>query len=317
MVDCLIIDDDVSIAATIHEYFTLFNLSCVYETDYEAGLKTAASQHPTLIIMDVNLGEESGFALCKKLRETSDVPIIFISVRNSDDDVLAALGVGGDDYVTKPFSMAVLLAKARAILKRSAAAAEAVAVAAAAAATATGAAATAAGAATATAATEETGTSASAATGAATAAATATETAAPQATTPVSEYTATLAAPNEAATSSADFASPAASSAPRAPREVTRFGGVEIDRGSGRVTRDGEPVKLKPMEYKLLLYLIDNKDIRVTKDELLENVWGDTFIGEGTLSVHIRHLREKLEETPNNPRYIKTVWGSGYIFEEI
>ena len=244
MIDCLIIDDDASIAATIHEYFTLFNLSSAYETDYEAGLNAAASMQPALIIMDVNLGEESGFALCKKLRETSDVPIIFISVRNTDDDVLAALGVGGDDYVTKPFSMAVLLAKAKAVLKRSAAAAVA----------------------------------------------------------------ATPAAGAEAAVAGA---------APRAPREVIRFSAVEIDRGSGRVLRDGVTVKLKPLEYKLLLYLIDNRGNLVTKDELLENVWGDTFIGEGTLSVHIRHLREKLEETPNNPRYIKTVWGSGYMFEEL
>jgi len=102
----------------------------------------------------------------------------------------------------------------------------------------------------------------------------------------------------------------------REMREAIRFGSVEIDPRSGRVTRGGVAVKLKPMEYKLLLYLIDNKGVRITKDELLENVWGDTFIGEGTLSVHIRHLREKLEEMPNNPRYIKTVWGSGYIFEE-
>ena len=244
MIDCLIIDDDANIAATIHEYFTLFNLSSAYETDFEAGLETAASMKPSLIILDVNLGEDSGFSLCKKLRETSDVPIIFISVRNSDDDVLAALGVGGDDYVTKPFSMAVLLAKAKAVLKRSASAAEA-------AASASGVA----------------GTEAS------------------------------------------------AGSARRAPRDVIRFGSVEIDRGSGYVTRDGANVKLKPLELKMLLYLIDNCGNRVTKDELLENVWCDTFIGEGTLSVHIRHLREKLEETPNNPRYIKTVWGSGYIFE--
>lgn len=102
---------------------------------------------------------------------------------------------------------------------------------------------------------------------------------------------------------------------PQAQREMIRFGGIEIDRGSERVTRNGEIVKLKPLELKMLLYLIDNHGNRVTKDELLEKVWGDTFIGDGTLSVHIRHLREKLEDMPNNPRYIKTVWGSGYMFE--
>jgi two-component system response regulator RegX3 len=225
MPDCLIIDDDSSIAATICEYFNLFNVSCEYATDYETGFKAVAEKQPSLILLDINLGEQSGFALCKKLREASDVPIIFISARNTDDDILAALGVGGDDYISKPFSMAVLLAKVKAMLKRS------------------------------------------------------------------------------------------APSQNQAPQSSIHFGSIEIDRASGRVLRNGEPVKLKPLEYKLLLYLIDNQGRRITKDELLENVWEDTFIGEGTLSVHVRHLREKLEDIPNDPRFIKTIWGSGYMFE--
>jgi len=225
MPDCLVIDDDESIAATICEYFSLFDLTCEYATSFEAGLKTAIENPPSLIILDINLGEESGFTLCKKLRETSDLPIIFISARNADDDILVGLGIGGDDYVTKPFSMSVLLSRAKAVLKRSAA-------------------------------------------------------------------------------------------VPTEPqRETIKFGRIEIDKGSDRVTRNGEYVKLKPLELKLLLYLIEKQNSRVTKDELLEKVWGDTFIGDGTLSVHIRRLREKLEDTPNSPQFIKTVWGSGYMFE--
>jgi two-component system response regulator RegX3 len=99
------------------------------------------------------------------------------------------------------------------------------------------------------------------------------------------------------------------------PAKAIHFGDVEIERGSGRVYRGGDLVKLKPLEQKLLLYLYSNRGRRVTKGELLENVWGDSFVGEGTLSVHIRHLREKLEDDPQNPRYIKTMWGSGYMFE--
>jgi len=223
--DCLVIDDDINIASTICEYFRLFDLSCEYAADYETGLSAITEKQPSVVLLDINLGEQTGFELCKKLRETSEVPIIFISARNTDDDVLAALGVGGDDYITKPFSMAVLLAKTKAILKRN-------------------------------------------------------------------------------------------TSVPTQKRQpVIQFGNVEIDRSADRVTRGGEAVKLKPMELKMLLYLIDNHGKRITKDELLENVWGDTFIGEGTLSVHIRHLREKLEDIPNEPRYLKTVWGSGYMFE--
>ncbi|MDR0469740.1 MAG: response regulator transcription factor [Peptococcaceae bacterium] len=225
MLDCLIIDDEVSISETICEYFNLFGLKSEYVTDYESGLNVAAEKQPSLILLDVTLGGQSGFALCKTLRETSDVPILFISARNTDDDILVALGVGGDDYITKPFSMAVLLAKAQAMLKRSAATAK------------------------------------------------------------------------------------------TALDETMRFGDVEIEQGSGRVYRGGGLVKLKPLEQKLLLYLYSNRGRRVTKGELLENVWGDSFVGEGTLSVHIRHLREKLEDDPQNPRYIKTMWGSGYMFE--
>ena len=231
MPDCLIIDDDIDIAKTICEYFNLFNLSSEYATDYDAGFKAVMEKHPSIILLDVNLGERSGFELCKRLREATGVPIIFISARNTDDDVLAALGVGGDDFVTKPFSMAVLLAKTQAMLKRNASS---------------------------------------------------------QSNAPHTPYT---------------------------PQPAIRFGKIEIDRDKDSVTRGGEAVKLKPLELKLLLYMYDNRGRSLTKDELLKNVWGDTFIGEGTLSVHIRHLREKLEDAPNEPRFIKTMWGSGYMFE--
>lgn len=227
MPDCLIIDDELSIAQTVSEYFNLFNLTCEYVTSYEDGIKFIADKKPSLILLDINLGSESGFTLCRKIRETSQIPIIFISARNTDDDILAALGIGGDDYVTKPFSMAVLLAKVKAVLKRSSIQA-----------------------------------------------------------VPVIEH-----------------------------QPLSGFGNVTLERDAGRIYRGGELIKMKPMEWKLLIYLIDNQGRIVTKDELLEKVWQDTYIGEGTLSVHIRRLREKLEDDPNNPRHIKTVWGSGYMFE--
>jgi len=229
MLDCLIIDDEESIGKTVCEYFALFNVSCEYASDYETGLKSAAEKQPSVVLLDINLGpgtsDPSGFVLCKKLRETSNVPIIFLSVRDTDDDILAALGIGGDDYITKPFSMAVLLAKVKAVLKR-----------------------------------KET-------------------------------------------------------DGKEQKRSVISFSDIEIERDSGRVSRGGQSVKLKPMEFKMLLYLIDNQGRRITKDELLKKVWGGTFVGEGTLSVHIRHLREKLENDPQNPVFFKTMWGSGYMFE--
>lgn len=225
MLDCLIIDDEINISQTVSEYFNLFDVSCEYSDNYEDGLKAILEKKPSVVLLDINLGGESGFALCKKLRETTQVPVIFISARNTDDDILTALGIGGDDYVTKPFSMAVLLAKVKVMLKRR------------------------------------------------------------------------------------------EMSGQPEPDTLSEFGNIVIDRNTERVFRDNEAVKLKPMEWKLLLYLVDNEGRTLTKDELLENVWQDMFIGEGTLSVHIRHLREKLEKNPNEPAYIKTVWGRGYLFE--
>ena len=70
------------------------------------------------------------------------------------------------------------------------------------------------------------------------------------------------------------------------------------------------------MEYKLLVYLVRNKNRTIPKEELFRNVWGDSITGDGTLNVHIRRLREKIEKDPNDPQYIKTVWGKGYIFED-
>ena len=79
---------------------------------------------------------------------------------------------------------------------------------------------------------------------------------------------------------------------------------------------EGSEIKLKAMEYKLLLYLAQNRNRNITKEELFNKVWGDAITGDGTLNVHIRRLREKIEVDPNNPQYIKTVWGTGYVFED-
>jgi two-component system response regulator RegX3 len=226
MLDCLVIDDDIDIASSICEYFNLSDIHCEYAADYETGMKAVKDVSPALILLDVNLGSQSGFVFCKKLREISKVPIIFLSARSADSDILMGLDIGGDDYITKPFSMQILLAKAKKVLQRS------------------------------------------------------TET--------------------------------------KSEGTTIMFGNaaVQIDRNSGHVLRDGNIVKLKPQELKLLFYMLDNPGRIITKNELLENVWEDSITSEGTLSVHIRRLREKLEEVPDAPSRIKAVWGSGYLFED-
>lgn len=216
--DCLIVDDELEIAAGTCEYFNLFEVKSHYVLTAEAALSFLAENTVNLILLDVNLGNDSGFTLCKTLRETLDVPILFVSARTSNEDMLLGLNIGGDDYITKPFSLSVLLAKVKTILKRYG-----------------------------------------------------------------------------------------------AQKVRSR---LQIDAKTGRVLLDDIPLELKNMEYKLLKYLIDNKGRVIEKDELFQEIWGDLFVSDSTLNVHIRRLREKIEPDPSEPILIKTVWGVGYVYEE-
>lgn len=223
--DCLIVDDEIALAETTCEYFNMFEVKTAFVTNAEECERFLEEHKPALILLDINLGNESGFDLCKKLRETTQIPILFISARSSDDDVLIALNIGGDDYIHKPYTLSILIAKVKAVLKRY-------------------------------------GNSAS------------------------------------------------------IQQEVLEFGQIQIDTRLHRVRVDGIDIQLKTMEYKLLYYLAKNKNRIITKDELFQNVWKDTFVGDGTLNVHIRHLREKIERNPKDPQFIKTVWGTGYVLED-
>lgn len=221
--DCLIVDDEQVLAETTCEYLNMFDVRTAYVTSAEECERFLEEHETSLILLDINLGGMSGFELCKKLRQTTDIPILFISARSSDDDVLIALNIGGDDYIYKPYTLSVLLAKVKAVLRR---------------------------------------------------------------------YSGTAAT------------------------DILEFGQVKIDCELGRVYVRGKEVKLKAMELKLLTYLARNKGKIVSKEELFRNVWEDAFTGNGTLNVHIRHLREKIEEDPKNPQHIITAWGTGYVLED-
>lgn len=235
---CLMIDDDVTIAETTAEYFNIFDIQTAYVNSYEDAEAFLEQHTVSLLLLDINLGDRSGFELCKQIRRRYDMPILFISARSSDEDILTALNIGGDDYIKKPFSLNILLAKVKAILGRYEKAAEA-----------------------------------------------------------------------------AQAVSAKAVSAVQTDR-IRIAEGLYLDTGNHRILRQDGETPLKAMEYKMLLYLLENRGRVVTKDEFLQNVWGDTFVGEGTLAVHVRHLREKIERDPNAPALIKTVWGVGYLLEE-
>ncbi|MDO5559831.1 MAG: response regulator transcription factor [Oscillospiraceae bacterium] len=237
---CLIIDDDVVIAETTAEYFNIFNIKTAYVTSFEDATRFLDSTQVSLLLLDINLGSRSGFELCKQIRKEYDMPILFISARTSDDDVLTALNIGGDDYIKKPYTLNILLAKVKAILNRYEKSAQAA---------------------------------------------------------------IAVCAQNVST------------------HDEIRQGRIQIsdekylDTASHKIIDGKCIVNMKAMEYKMLLYLLENRGRVVTKDEFLKNVWQDEFIGEGTLAVHIRHLREKTEKDPNAPDIIKTVWGVGYIIE--
>ena len=235
----LIIDDDEVIAQSTAEYFNMFDVKTAYVTSFDEAVDFLDKNLVSLLLLDINLGERSGFDLCRKVRENYDMPILFISARTSDDDVLIALNIGGDDYIKKPFTLSILLAKVKAVLDRYEKAKEA------------------------------------------------------------------AATPAVAVCDTRPVSGPL----------IALTGDISLDTDTHKIKTVSGLLSLKAMEYKLLKYLADNPGRVVTKDELLANVWDDEFIGEGTLAVHIRHLREKIESDPKDPQVIKTIWGVGYMLE--
>ena len=223
--DCLIIDDEKELCNNTAEYFNMFDVktAAVYSSaEAEAFLR---ENETSLVLLDINLSDGSGFELCKKIRQTLNIPILFISARNTDDDKIIALNIGGDDYIEKPYSLGVLLAKVKVVLKRFAA--------------------------------------------------------------------------NEIDTvKKADFDD----------------GYLKLDTVNKIVFVNGEEKKITSIEWKLLEYLIDNKNRLVTKTEIFDNVWNDRFTTDGTLNVHIRKIREAIEKDAQDPKYIVTVWKEGYKF---
>lgn len=219
---CLIVDDEIELAQMTCEYFQMFDVSCAYVGSVAEYDEFMRENTVDLLLLDVNLGQQSGFLLCKRIRETSDLPILFISARQSDDDMLTALQIGGDDYIKKPYTLSILLAKAKVMLKR-------------------------------------------------------------MAGTPLDK--------DEG-------------------QEAFR-----LDKDTFSVVSDGNRIPLKAREFRLLECLYEHKNTIVTKEQLFQEVWGDAYFSDGTLNVHIRKLREKLERNPNEPEMITTIWGTGYMLK--
>ena len=222
MKSVLVIDDDPSLRDTIAVILEQAEFRPLLAGDGLVGLESALLNKPDLVLVDLRLPGLSGSEICQQLRQSgSSVPIIALSAVDDEIDKVLLLEVGADDYVTKPFGARGLLARIRAVLRRS---------------------------------------------------------------------------------------SPGV-------RRVVQFGDTTIDFERRSVCRNGESVKMTPAEYNLLTFFVQNPDKSLTRDMILNSVWGyECFPNTRTVDAHVVKLRQKLEADPISPRHFLTVHGVGYRF---
>lgn len=223
----LLVDDEIDILEMMEIVLKKEGFKKVIKTTTGKGaIEECQNNNPDIIVLDIMLPDIDGYEVCKKIRETSMVPIVFLSAKDEEIDKLLSFALGGDDYITKPFSPKEVAYRIKAILKRE------------------------------------------------------------------HFY-------KEKST------------------EWIQIGNLRISEEKGYVQKDGETIQLTAMEFKLLVYLAKNKGIILSKSQIIEQVWGNDFEGfDNTLMVHIRHLREKIENEPANPYYIQTIKKLGYKFAE-
>jgi len=222
-----IIEDEIEIAELIRDYLEDEGFQVIISTDGQTGIDRFKQDKPQLVILDLMLPKMDGFEVCRLMRKSSDVPVIILSSKNTDMDKVLALGIGADDYVTKPFSPIELVARVKANIRRS----------------------------------------------------------------------------NQQNTTS------------NSSNRVLTFNNLKIDSSAYTVHVSGKLVNMTNKEFELLKLLANNPNQVLTKNQIINAVWGNNFYGDdNTIPVHIRKIREKIEDDPSNPKLILTVWGVGYRF---
>jgi DNA-binding response OmpR family regulator len=215
----LVVEDETSIASFVAAYLRNAGYGVKTAASAQNALIQLAADSPGLVILDLNLPDGDGVELCRRIRKTSDVPILMLTARDEDIDKIIGLEVGADDYMTKPFNPRELVARVKSILRR--------------------------------------------------------------------------AAPERRKSESDEL----------------QHGDLTINAGKREVHVGEEEIRLAPKEFDLLWELLDHRGIVLTRDQLLERVWGYTFAGDTrTVDVHVRQIRRKLGDA--SP--IVTVWGVGY-----
>ena len=223
MTDRILVVEDESIVADVVARFLRHD---GYETRVVRDGKSAVDEFdsfmPDLVVLDLMLPGIDGIEVCRHIRAASDKPIVMLTALSEEADKLLGLGLGADDYVTKPFSPKELAARVRAVLRR--------------------------------------------------------------------------------------YRAP-----PNSEGDLLRIGGLRVNERTRHVERDGVELSLTAREFDLLAHLARHPGQVFSREQLMVSVWDYDFPGdEGTVTVHIRRLRQKIEADPSRPRHLKTVWGVGY-----
>ncbi|GBF78398.1 DNA-binding response regulator [Paenibacillus sp. 598K] len=228
MARILIIEDESAIAELERDYLESHGFAVELENNGDSGLRRALAGQYDLIILDLMLPFVDGFEICRQIRQTKDIPILMVSAKQAEIDKIRGLGLGADDFMTKPFSPGELVARVKAHLSR-----------------------------------------------------------------------------YERLKGTKD-----------AQQDQIRVRGLIIDKPSRRVYVNETEAPLTSKEFDLLTLLASYPDRVFSKDELFERIWGLDSMGDlNTITVHIRRLREKIEQDPSDPQYIETIWGVGYRFK--
>ena len=228
MARILIIEDETAIAELEKDYLELSDFEVVLESDGSGGAARALDEDFDLIILDLMLPGMNGFDICKLIRETKNTPIIMVSAKSEDIDKIRGLGLGADDYMTKPFSPGELVARVKAHIER--------------------------------------------------------------------------------------YQRLTASGIPT--NDVIEIRGLKIDKTARRVYVNGEERAFTTKEFDLLTFLAENPNHVFTKEEIFREIWEMESVGDiATVTVHIKKIREKIEDSSSKPQYIETIWGVGYRFK--
>ncbi len=244
----LLAEDDESFVDALVIGLAREGFDVTVATDGTEALRLFAEVEPDLVLLDLMLPRLSGIDVCRSIRAHSTVPIIMVTAKGTEIDTVVGLEVGADDYVTKPYRLRELVARMRAVLRR----------------------------------------------------------------TPV-EGEATDADGSDATTEGVTARAP-----DRRPDagSILDAGGIQVDVDRHLVFIRGDEVHLRRKEFELLSLLMENAGRLLTRDVLIDRIWGSDYFGDTkTLDVHIKRLRTHIEEDPSNPKLITTIRGVGYRFD--